>query len=311
MTARDPFDPYRVLDVPRAATARDIARAYRVLAKRFHPDLHGTDVSDEMRQLNRAWRILSDPARRREWELAHPVPAPAGPHWAPTRPGHPAPSSAEPPLHRWAAWDAAPPAAGGHVADVTAVPRARARAAEPPAVRGFRDSVWPAIGVAAVLVAAVGTLAWLASTRTVASSPREALTLAGVTPLTFETLDTEHAVAVHAVAGGRLGLAAMELGDDGWTARGLAEAVTRGAFSVQLVGDPEPPLGPWHSLVFGRAHPGVERVELEGLDFVGGEVTNGTWAIAIRDRVAAAALEWRFVLPDGRVMLEGSGLLDG
>jgi hypothetical protein len=70
------LDPYVVLGVPRTATRLEIARAYRRLAKRWHPDAAGA-VADEqaraMARINEAWHTLSDPSRRARWDDAHPL----------------------------------------------------------------------------------------------------------------------------------------------------------------------------------------------------------------------------------------------
>ena len=59
-------DPYRVLGVARTATQDEIRAAYRRLARRLHPDVAGSgDASVDMAAVNRAWEMLSDPARRR------------------------------------------------------------------------------------------------------------------------------------------------------------------------------------------------------------------------------------------------------
>jgi len=63
--------------MPRGATRDEIAAAYRRLAKAIHPDL-GADAETDMRDLNWAWHILSDRARRANWDAAHPVSAS---HW--------------------------------------------------------------------------------------------------------------------------------------------------------------------------------------------------------------------------------------
>ena len=74
-------DPYAILGMPRAASRDEIAAAYRRLAKAIHPDV-ATDASPDMRDLNWAWHVLSDSARRRDWDAAHPV---GGSHWGTSR----------------------------------------------------------------------------------------------------------------------------------------------------------------------------------------------------------------------------------
>ena len=57
-----PVDHYRTLQVDPSADVDVIQAAYRVLARRFHPDLAGDDVV--MKRLNAAWEILGDKTRR-------------------------------------------------------------------------------------------------------------------------------------------------------------------------------------------------------------------------------------------------------
>ena len=72
------LDPYAVLGVPRSATRLEIARAYRKLAKRLHPDAAGpmgAAHERSMARINEAWHTLSDAARRARWDALHPPPA--------------------------------------------------------------------------------------------------------------------------------------------------------------------------------------------------------------------------------------------
>jgi curved DNA-binding protein CbpA len=75
-------DPYRTLGVPRGATKADIKAAHRKLAKRFHPDASnsskspsrsGASKADARRflEVQEAYRVLSDPLLRREWDAQH------------------------------------------------------------------------------------------------------------------------------------------------------------------------------------------------------------------------------------------------
>jgi curved DNA-binding protein CbpA len=69
---------YDELGVAADADAPTLHRAYRRLAKRFHPDRCG-DGGARMVALNAAWAVLSDPDRRAAYDttLAAPIPPPA------------------------------------------------------------------------------------------------------------------------------------------------------------------------------------------------------------------------------------------
>ncbi|HPY94286.1 MAG TPA: molecular chaperone DnaJ [Clostridia bacterium] len=63
-------DYYEVLGLDKSATAEDIKRAYRKLAKESHPDLHPNDKSAEarFREVNEANEVLSDPQKRAAYD---------------------------------------------------------------------------------------------------------------------------------------------------------------------------------------------------------------------------------------------------
>ncbi len=59
------FNPYKVLAVDPSADPEVIGAAYRALSKKFHPDVNkAPDAEARMRELNRAYDILKDPAQR-------------------------------------------------------------------------------------------------------------------------------------------------------------------------------------------------------------------------------------------------------
>src|SRR3982075_4358818 len=65
-------DFYRELGVSSDATADEIKKAYRKLAKANHPDAnHGnTDAELKFKAVSEAYGVLSDPAKRKEYDEA-------------------------------------------------------------------------------------------------------------------------------------------------------------------------------------------------------------------------------------------------
>jgi DnaJ-class molecular chaperone len=59
---------YDILGVARGAPAEEIKRAYRRLARRFHPDMAGCRGADSFRQVQEAYETLSDECRRRAYD---------------------------------------------------------------------------------------------------------------------------------------------------------------------------------------------------------------------------------------------------
>jgi molecular chaperone DnaJ len=52
------------------ATQDDIKKAYRALAKKYHPDINKSSTSEELFKLiSEAYEVLSDDARRKEYDL--------------------------------------------------------------------------------------------------------------------------------------------------------------------------------------------------------------------------------------------------
>jgi molecular chaperone DnaJ len=64
------MDLYAVLGIKRSASSGEIRRAYRKLARRYHPDINPGDQAAEVRfrQIVEAYETLIDPDRRRQYD---------------------------------------------------------------------------------------------------------------------------------------------------------------------------------------------------------------------------------------------------
>jgi curved DNA-binding protein CbpA len=60
------LDPYRVLQVTPDAEPEVIQAAYRALARKYHPDMGGSDL--QMAKLNAAWETVRDRAARARYD---------------------------------------------------------------------------------------------------------------------------------------------------------------------------------------------------------------------------------------------------
>jgi curved DNA-binding protein len=66
-------DYYKTLGVQKDATAADVKKAYRKLARQFHPDVNkSADASKKFKEVNEANEVLSDPSKRKRYDQLGP-----------------------------------------------------------------------------------------------------------------------------------------------------------------------------------------------------------------------------------------------
>src|SRR5437764_2729334 len=69
-------DYYKILNVSRGASADEIKKAFRKLARKHHPDVNPGDKKAEVKfkEINEAYEVLSDPDKRSKYDTL-------GPNW--------------------------------------------------------------------------------------------------------------------------------------------------------------------------------------------------------------------------------------
>ncbi|WP_396602029.1 DnaJ C-terminal domain-containing protein [Algibacter sp. R77976] len=70
------IDYYKILEISKGASEKDIKKAYRKLARKYHPDLNPNDKTAEkkFKEINEANEVLSNPENRKKYDQY-------GEHW--------------------------------------------------------------------------------------------------------------------------------------------------------------------------------------------------------------------------------------
>lgn len=64
------FNPYEVLNVKSTASKDEIRKAYRTLARKYHPDANPNNkvAEEKFKQINDAYTILSDDVKKADYD---------------------------------------------------------------------------------------------------------------------------------------------------------------------------------------------------------------------------------------------------
>lgn len=71
------MDYYAILNVSPEADTEAVKRAFRQLARQFHPDVAGEGSRERFQQIRQAYQVLSDPEQRRQYDAQRQSPPPS------------------------------------------------------------------------------------------------------------------------------------------------------------------------------------------------------------------------------------------
>jgi hypothetical protein len=132
---------------------------------------------------------------------------------------------------------------------------------------------------------------------------------AGVRGEAVVRLEARYAVAARTVGSGAEVLAFLESDDGEWSVQQLASAELAGPNGVQMISYGGETGETWNTFVYGVAGGEVSRVVLDGRPGAGGQVIDGAWVIALRERdLEPGDIHWRFLSARGGVVASGTGI---
>lgn len=111
--------------------------------------------------------------------------------------------------------------------------------------------------------------------------------------------------------GGRVRVIEFRMDDDErWVTQEIAAADDGGGpSSAQLFSSGGETGEAWNSFFYGTAPPSVSRVTVDGLQAEGGQVVEGAWVVALREKdVAPDQVRWEFLDAFGGVIDSGTGI---
>lgn len=61
-------DYYKVLGITKEASQEEIKKAFRQLARKYHPDIAGKESEEKFKEINEAFQVLSNPQKRAQYD---------------------------------------------------------------------------------------------------------------------------------------------------------------------------------------------------------------------------------------------------